>query len=108
MTGEPFGGQPVKLPDRRSLAEALRLTAYVFTLVLPFLAYVALSVRQVSLEYTLSELIAQRQELSRERERLALQRAALLSPAQVDRVATELLGMVPEDPSEPALVEGTP
>lgn len=108
MNEAPFGGQPIRVPEGKSLAEAFRLTVYVFSVALPFLVYVALSVRQVSLEYVLSGLVAQRQDLSRERERLALQRAALLSPAQVDRVATEVLGMVPEDPGEPVLAEDAP
>lgn len=108
MREAPFGGQPIRVPEGRSLTEAFRLTVLVFSLALPFLIYVTLSVRQVSLEYVLSELVARRQELSRERERLALQRAALLSPAQVDRVATEVLGMVPEDTGEPVLAEAPP
>jgi cell division protein FtsL len=86
----------------------MALVLYIFALALPFLAYVALSVRQVSLEYQLSGLVTQRQELSRDRERLSLQKAAMMSPSQVDQVATGILGMVPEGPIEPSLQEGTP
>jgi cell division protein FtsL len=104
----PIGGQPVRVPEGRGIAEAVALVLYIFALGLPFLAYVALSVRQVSLEYRLSGLVAQRQELSRDHERLALQKAAMVSPSQVDRVATGILGMVPEGPSEPSLQEAAP
>jgi cell division protein FtsL len=108
MTGGAIGSRPVRVPEVRSLSEAVRLVVYVFLLSMPFLVYVALSARQVSLEYKLSSLVSKRQDLSREHERLALKRAALLSPSQVDRVATSLLGMVPEDPQEPVLPEGAP
>lgn len=108
MNPAPIGSQPVRVPEMRGVTEALRLVAYIFALALPFLAYVALSVKQVSLEYQLSGLVAQRQELSRERERLTLQRAAMLSPSQVDLVSSTLLGMVPEDSEEPFLQEGAP
>jgi cell division protein FtsL len=108
MNPAPIGGQPIRVPEGRGITEAVALVLYIFTLALPFLAYVALSVRQVSLEYRLSGLVAQRQELSREHERLTLQRAAMVSPSQVDRVATDFLGMVPEGPNEPSLQEGSP
>ena len=108
MNPPPIGSQPVRVPEMRGVTEALRLILYIFALTLPFLAYVALSVKQVSLEYQLSSLVAQRQELSREHERLTLQKAAMLSPSQVDRVATTLLGMVPEDAKEPFLPAGAP
>lgn len=108
MNPAPIGGQPVRVPELRGITEAVHLILYLFALALPFLAYVALSVKQVSLEYQLSGLVAQRQELSREHDSLSLQKAAMLSPSQVDAVATTLLGMVPEDPTEPSLQESAP
>ena len=108
MKPAPIGGQPIRVPEGRGIAEAVTLVLYIFALALPFLAYAALSVRQVSLEYQLSGLVAQRQELSRDHERLTLQKAAMVSPSQVDRVATGILGMVPEGPIEPSLQESAP
>ena len=97
MRGESIGREPIRVPEGRGLSEALRLVLYVFALALPFLVYVALSVRQVSEDYRLSTLVLKRQALSREHERLLLERAALLSPARVDRISAESLNMVPED-----------
>ncbi len=97
-----IGANPIRQPDKRGLSDALRLILFTVALVLPFLGYVAFaSVYQLAAEYKVSALIAQRQQLEKERDRLALQKASLLSLPVIEAVATEKLGMVPEDEGEP-------
>lgn len=96
-----IGANPIRQPDKRGLRDALRLILFTVALVLPFLGYVAFaSVYQLAAEYKVSALVAKRQQLEKERDRLALQKASLLSLPVVEEVAREKLGMVPEDSSE--------
>jgi cell division protein FtsL len=92
--------KPVRQPDKRGFSEALRLLALTFGVAAPFVIYVSISARMIQEEYRLSKLVEQRRHLVREKERLTLERAALLSPETVERVAREKLGMVDEDPQE--------
>ncbi len=102
MTQALIGANPIRQPDRRGLRDALRLIVFTVALVLPFLGYVAFaSVYQLAAEYQVSALVAKRQQLEKERDRLLLQKASLLSLPVVEKVASEKLGMVPEDPGEP-------
>ncbi len=97
-----IGANPIRQPDKRGLSDALRLILFTVALVLPFLGYVAFaSVYQLAAEYKVSALIAKRQQLEKEQDRLALEKASLLSLPVVEKVATEKLGMVAEDEGEP-------
>ncbi len=95
-----IGTKPIRQPDERSMAEALRITLLIFTLATPFFLYMGLSAGQVKEEYRLSKLVEHRRILLKEHERLLLTRDALLSPSVVDTTAREKLGMVEEDPQE--------
>jgi cell division protein FtsL len=96
-----IGANPIRQPDKRGLRDALRLILFTAALALPFLGYVAFaSVYQLAVEYQVSALVAKRQQLEKERDRLAVQKASLLSLPVVEEVAREKLGMVPEDSSE--------
>ncbi len=100
----PIGGKPIRQPDRRGLADALRLIGFTAAVAAPLLAYVALSsVYQLAAEYRVSALLARRQQLERERDRLSLQKASLLALPTVAAVAGEKLGLVPEDAGEPSV-----
>lgn len=100
MNQVPIGNRPVRLPDRRSSAEAVRITGLIFGVAAPFIAYMWVSAAQLKGEYHLSRLVEERRKLTKEHERLSLTRDALLEPALVDRTAREKLGMVDEDPAE--------
>ena len=100
MTGSAIQNRPIRQPDKRGFSEALKLMALTFGVAAPFIIYVSISARMIQEEYHLSKLVEQRRLLVRERERLTLQRAALLSPETVERVAREKLGMVDEEPQE--------
>ncbi len=95
-----IGTKPIRQPDERSMAEALRITLLIFTLATPFFLYMGLSAGQVKEEYRLSKLVEHRRILLKEHERLLLTRDALLSPSAVDTAARQKLGMVEEDPQE--------
>jgi len=92
--------RPVRQPDKRGFSEALKLLALTFAVAAPFILYVSISARMIQEEYRLSKLVEERRLLGREKDRLILQRAALLSPESVERTAREKLGMVDEDPQE--------
>jgi cell division protein FtsL len=100
VTGSVIQNRPIRQPDKRGFSEALKLLALTFGVAAPFIIYVSISARMIQEEYHLSKLVEQRRLLVRERERLTLQRAALLSPEVIERVAREKLGMVDEDPQE--------
>jgi len=100
MTQVPIGNRPIRLPDRRSSAEVMRITGLIFGVAAPFIAYMWVSASQLKGEYHLSRLVEERRQLSRDHERLSLVRDALLSPDGVDRAARGKLGMVDEDPGE--------
>lgn len=100
MKDMAIGTKPIRQPDERSMAEALRITLLIFTLATPFFLYMGLSAGQVKEEYRLSKLVEHRRILLKEHERLLLTRDALLSPSAVDTTAREKLGMVEEDPQE--------
>jgi cell division protein FtsL len=100
MTATTIRNQPIRQPDRRSLAEFLRIAALIFLAATPFIVYVGLSARMVAKEYELSRLVESRKKLLHEHEILTLQRAALLSPDVINSVAREKLGMVSESPQE--------
>jgi hypothetical protein len=95
-----IGARPIRQPDSRSLAEALRITLIIFALATPFFGYMALSAAHVQEEYRLSRLVEHRRQLVKENERLLLGRDALLSPMAVSKAAREKLGMVEEDAQE--------
>lgn len=100
MTAHAIHNRPIRQPDARGFSEALRLTGLTFIVAAPFILYVGLSANMIKEEYRLSKLVADRSQLVRDRERLTLQRAALLSPEIVVRTAREKLDMVDEDPQE--------
>lgn len=100
MSGAVIRNKPIRQPDRRGLEEALKIFVFALGLAAPFLLYVHLSSRQLAGEYRLSKLIEVRRQLLKERDRLLLQRAAMLSPARVNQVARESLAMVDEGPGE--------
>ncbi len=95
-----IGAKPIRQPDERGLAEALRITATIFALATPFFVYMGLSASLVQEEYRLSRLVESRHQLSKEHERLVLSRDALVSPGTVNAIALEKLGMVEEDAQE--------
>lgn len=92
--------EPVRQPDRRGTADLVRMVAMAAAVAAPVALYVHFSSRQIEAEYRLSGLVAERSALSRERERLQLVRASLLSPVRVKEVARRDLGMVEEGPEE--------
>ena len=92
--------EPVRQPDRRGTADLVRMVAVAAAVAAPVALYVHFSSRQIEAEYRLSGLVAERSALSRERERLQLVRASLLSPDRVKEVARRDLGMVEEGPEE--------
>lgn len=92
--------EPVRQPDRRGTADLVRMVAMAAAVAAPVALYVHFSSRQIEAEYRLSSLVAERSALSRERERLQLVRASLLSPDRVKEVARRDLGMVEEEPAE--------
>ncbi|MGC8723568.1 MAG: hypothetical protein ACP5VF_06805 [Acidobacteriota bacterium] len=100
MTAAIIRNQPIRQPDRHSLAEFLRIAALIFLAAAPFIVYVGLSARMVAKEYEMSRLVETRKKLLHEHEILTLQRAALLSPDVINSVAREKLGMVSESPQE--------
>ena len=100
MTANIIHNQPIRQPDRRSMAEFLRIAVLIFLAATPFIVYVGLSARMVAKEYELSRLVETRKKLLHEHEILTLQRAALLSPDVINSVAREKLGMVSESPQE--------
>jgi hypothetical protein len=95
-----IGARPIRQPDARSLAEAVRITLTIFALATPFFGYMALSAAHVQEEYRLSRLVEHHRQLVKENERLLLGRDALLSPRAVSKAAREKLGMVEEDAQE--------
>lgn len=95
-----IGAKPIRQPDERGFAEALRITLVIFGLATPFFLYMGLSASLVQEEYRLSRLVESRHQLSKEHERLVLSRDALLSPGTVNAIAREKLGMVEEDAQE--------
>lgn len=95
-----IGAKPIRQPDERGLAEALRITAVIFGLATPFFLYMGLAASHVQEEYRLSRLVENRHQLSKEHERLVLTRDALLSPGAVNTIARDKLGMVEEDAQE--------
>jgi hypothetical protein len=95
-----IGARPIRQPDARSLAEAVRITLTIFALATPFFGYMALSAAHVQEEYRLSRLVEHHRQLVKENERLLLGRDALLSPQVVSKAAREKLGMVEEDAQE--------
>ncbi len=95
-----IGARPIRQPDSRSLAEAVRITLIIFALATPFFGYMALSAANVQEEYRLSKLVEHHRQLVKENERLLLGRDALLSPEAVSKTAREKLGMVEEDAQE--------
>ncbi|MEJ2421731.1 MAG: cell division protein FtsL [Acidobacteriota bacterium] len=103
MTEPAIQNNPIRQPDQKGLADALRLIAFFFLLAGPFVLYVALSVHQLQAEYQLSKLVSQRQALVKERDRLRLEKASLLSLKRVSAIAKDKLGMVPEGPLEPSV-----
>ena len=100
MTANIIRNQPIRQPDRRSLAEFFRIAVLIFLAATPFIVYVGLSARMVAKEYEMSRLVEVRKKLLHEHEILTLQRAALLSPDVINSVAREKLGMVGESPQE--------
>lgn len=95
-----IGAKPIRQPDERGLAEALRITLVIFGLATPFFVYMGFSASLVQEEYRLSRLVESRHQLSKEHERLVLTRDALLSPGTVNAIARDKLGMVEEDAQE--------
>lgn len=61
--------------------------------------HVTSRVLAVDVGYRLSKLEHEGRELTRERDRLKLELATLRSPAKLERIAREKLGMVPPPPS---------
>ncbi|MEW5764164.1 MAG: cell division protein FtsL [Acidobacteriota bacterium] len=92
--------EPVRLPDRKGTADLVRMVAMAAAVAAPVALYVHFSSRQIEAEYKLSGLVAERSTLSRERDRLLLVKASLLSPDRVKEVARRDLGMVEEGPAE--------
>lgn len=102
MTRPAIVNRPIRQPDQRGTRDALVLMAYAALISAPVLAYVALAaVHQVAAEYRVSKLYATIQELEKRKDRLEVQRETLLGLGQVDRIARERLGMIPEEPAEP-------
>lgn len=102
MTRPAIVNRPIRLPDQRGTRDALTFMGYAALIAVPVLGYVALAaVHQVAVEYKVSKLFAKIQELEKRRDRLEVQREALLGLGLVDRIAREQLGMVSEEPSEP-------
>lgn len=102
MTRPAFINRPIRQPDRSGTRDALRIMGFAALLAAPVLGYVALaSVHQLATEYRASRLVEKIRTLEKRRDRLALQRASLLSLPRVEAAAREQLGMVPEDPAEP-------
>lgn len=100
MSAPVIRNEPIRLPDRRGTADLLRIFALAAAALAPAALYVHLVSRHIEAEYRLSRLVEERTRLSRERDRLALVKASLLSPQEVRRVAREKLGMVEEAPQE--------
>ena len=69
---DAIGANPIRQPDERSLAEAVRITLAIFALATPFFLYMGLSAAHVQEEYRLSRLVERRRQLVKEHERLLL------------------------------------
>ncbi len=107
MSEPVLRNRPIRQPDQRGFAEAMKLLVFVLGLAAPFILYVHLSSVQIEDDYRLSRLVEQRKQLQRENEKLRLIRSSLLSPAHVVQVAKKDLGMI-EDPPGRLSVDAPP
>jgi cell division protein FtsL len=95
-----IGAKPIRQPDEKSFAAAVRITLAIFVLATPFFLYMGLAAANMQEEYRLSRLVEGRRQMMKENERLLLTRDALRSPGTVNAIAREKLGMVEEDAQE--------
>lgn len=93
-------GKPIPQPDRAAESDLLKLLFISLLVAVPLLVYVALSVSYMAIDYHISELIKQKEELKREKAILLLEKEKLLNLAAVEEIATNKLGMVKENPTE--------
>lgn len=93
-------GKPIPQPDRAAESDLLKLLFISLLVAVPLLVYVALSVSYMAIDYQISELIKQKEELKRERALLLLEKEKLLNLASVEEIASSKLGMVRENPTE--------
>jgi hypothetical protein len=93
-------GKPIAQPDRNAGLDLLRIFFIGLLCAVPLIIYVALSVNYLALEYQISDLVNQKEELKRERSILLLKKEKLLNLYEVEKLATEKLGMIKENPTE--------
>jgi len=93
-------GKPIPQPDRKADSDLLKLVFITILIAIPLLIYVALSVSYMAIDYQISELIKQKEELNRERAVLLLEKEKLLNLANVEEIASKKLGMIKENPTE--------
>lgn len=93
-------GKPIAQPDRNAGSDLLRIFFIGLVFAVPLVIYIALSVKYLAIEYQISELISQKEELKREKAILLLKKERLLSLSTVEEIAGQKLGMVREDPTE--------
>ncbi len=108
MSQPALRNRPIRQPDQRGFAEAMKLLLFVLGLAAPFILYVHLSSVQIEDDYRLSRLVEQRKQLQRENEKLRLIRSSLLSPDHVVKVAKEDLGMIEDPPGRLSVNEPPP
>ena len=93
-------GKPIPQPDRNAGTDLLKVLFIGLLFAIPLLIYVALSVSYMAVEYQISQLISQKEELKRQRAVLVMQKEKLLSLENVQKTASEKLNMVKENPTE--------
>lgn len=93
-------GKPIPQPDRSANSDLLKLLFITLLIAIPLLIYVALSVSYMAIDYQISELVKQKEELKRERALLLLEREKLLNLSSVEEIASTKLHMVKENPTE--------
>ena len=93
-------GKPIPQPDRAAESDLLKLLFISLLIAVPLLVYVALSVSYMAIDYRISELVKQKEEIKREKVLLLLEREKLFNLALVEEIASNKLGMVKENPTE--------
>lgn len=93
-------GKPIPQPDRTADSDLLKILFISLLIAFPLLIYVALSVSYLAIDYNISKLLKQKEELKRERALLLLEKEKLLNLATVEEIASNKLGMVNENPTE--------
>lgn len=93
-------GKPIAQPDRNAGSDLLRIFLVGLLCAVPLVIYVAVSVNYLAIEYQISGLITQKEELKREKTILLLKKERLLNLSSVEEVAGQKLGMIKENPTE--------